>query len=256
MSVAVNLVEVFSSAQGEGPYVGASTVFVRLGECDLRCRYCDSPGTWKPAKQWRLERAPGSGEFEVSDNPAQIADVEAALERLDAAHQRFVSVTGGEPLLQPEAVRAIGEWVAPTRARLLLETHGLAVDGLEQVVASVDVVSMDWKSPRDAVPAAPDTKLDFASRHRRFLEIAKANCEVYVKLVVTCVDEVTAVEAVAAAIAGADPQIPLILQPVTPFAKVREAPGPERLLPLLARAEAHLAQVRLIPQTHRAYGAL
>ena len=42
-----NLVEVFSSFQGEGPLVGASTLFVRFGECDLRCRWCDSTHTWR-----------------------------------------------------------------------------------------------------------------------------------------------------------------------------------------------------------------
>jgi len=30
----VNLVEVFSSIQGEGPEIGTRTLFVRLGECD------------------------------------------------------------------------------------------------------------------------------------------------------------------------------------------------------------------------------
>ncbi|MGE4653124.1 MAG: 7-carboxy-7-deazaguanine synthase QueE, partial [Myxococcota bacterium] len=50
-----NLVEVFSSIQGEGPHVGASTVFVRFGGCDLRCAWCDSPHTWLPSKRCRLE---------------------------------------------------------------------------------------------------------------------------------------------------------------------------------------------------------
>ena len=44
-----NLVEIFSSIQGEGPHVGESTLFVRFGACDLRCRWCDSPHTWRPA---------------------------------------------------------------------------------------------------------------------------------------------------------------------------------------------------------------
>ena len=34
----LRLVEIFSSFQGEGIYVGQPTVFVRFGGCDLRCR--------------------------------------------------------------------------------------------------------------------------------------------------------------------------------------------------------------------------
>ena len=44
-----NLVEIFSSIQGEGPDLGAATLFVRFGGCDLRCRWCDSPHTWQPS---------------------------------------------------------------------------------------------------------------------------------------------------------------------------------------------------------------
>ncbi len=252
----MNLVEIFASAQGEGPYVGTSTVFVRLGECDLRCLYCDSPGTWKPAAQWRLETSAGSDRFETFDNPASIDDVARALARLAFTEPRFVSLTGGEPLLQPGAVRAIGELVAPTSARLLLETHGLEVEGLEAVIDVVDVVSMDWKSPRDAAYVDTSKQVNFLSCHKRFLGIAKAGCEVYVKLVVTQETRPEEVAAAAREIAAVDPAIPLVLQPVTPFARVRTSPGPSELLPLLATANEWLEDVRLIPQTHRAYGAL
>ena len=54
-----NLVEIFSSVQGEGPHVGQSTLFVRFGECDLRCRWCDSPHTWQPAEGVPHRAAPG-----------------------------------------------------------------------------------------------------------------------------------------------------------------------------------------------------
>jgi len=65
----LNLVEIFSSIQGEGTYVGATTLFVRLGGCDLRCGWCDSPHTWKPAPECRIEVGRGSGRFETRANP-------------------------------------------------------------------------------------------------------------------------------------------------------------------------------------------
>src|SRR5262245_27696275 len=149
--VEANLVEIFSSFQGEGPHVGRSTLFVRFGECDLRCRWCDSPHTWKAGPSCRFE-LPGSGE-RVVPNPVPLADVVAAAEALDVARHRFVSLTGGEPLLQPEAVRAIGAALRARGPRILLETHGLAVSALERAVGAVDVVSMDWKLEREVTRA-------------------------------------------------------------------------------------------------------
>ena len=66
MSAEANLVEIFSSVQGEGPDVGASTIFVRFGRCDLRCRWCDSPHTWAPAAEFRAVLPGGT---ETSPNP-------------------------------------------------------------------------------------------------------------------------------------------------------------------------------------------
>ena len=38
----VNIKEIFSSIQGEGPYVGEKHVFVRFCKCNLACKYCDT----------------------------------------------------------------------------------------------------------------------------------------------------------------------------------------------------------------------
>ena len=40
------VLEVFASVQGEGWYVGEPQVFLRLSGCPLRCRWCDTPGSW------------------------------------------------------------------------------------------------------------------------------------------------------------------------------------------------------------------
>ena len=63
-------------------------------------------------------------------------------------------------------------------------------------------------------------------------------------------------EEIAGRIREIEREVPLILQPVTPFGKVRTSPGAEQMLPLMRACERVLADVRVIPQTHRVYGAL
>jgi organic radical activating enzyme len=255
---AANVVEVFSSAQGEGIHVGASTLFVRLGECDLRCRWCDSPHTWRPAAVCRLEVARGSGEFRSIENPVALAAVCEAAEALEVSAHRFVSLTGGEPLLQPEAVRALALTLRARGPRIHLETHGLAVEALGRVVDVVDVVSMDWKLASDVRRAGVSTReagTPFHAQHARFLALARRAPEVMVKVVVTPATREEELDAMARAVAAVDASIPLVLQPVTPFGPVKETPSARRLLAWLARLSQQLADVRLIPQTHKVIGA-
>ena len=254
-----NLVEVFSSIQGEGTHVGTTTLFVRFGGCDLRCRWCDSPHTWERAPQCRIEVGRCSGEFETRANPVPIEEVIAAAESLDLAAHEFASLTGGEPLLQPEAVGEVARVLRARGPRILLETHGLAAEGLESVIADIDVVSMDWKLSSD-VRRASDPRRGaveaFHAEHEKFLVIARQAPELVVKLVITPASVDAEIDEAVSRIAASAPEATLILQPVTPFGKVREAPSAERLLALCTRISSRLANVRVIPQTHKMYGAL
>jgi organic radical activating enzyme len=256
--VEANLVEVFSSIQGEGLYVGASTLFVRFGGCDLRCAWCDSPDTWQPAERCRVESQPGSECFESVANPVTLADLEAALVGLDLHSHRFVSLTGGEPLLQAGAVGALARRLRDTRPRVFLETHGLAVDAVAAVAHDIDVVSMDWKLASD-VRRETDPRhgpvVEFHEEHERFLRAAQEAAERIVKVVVSTNTREEELDEVVGRIAGVDPSTPLVLQPVTPIGRVREVPSAERLVSLLRRCEAVLPEVRVIPQTHKTYGA-
>jgi organic radical activating enzyme len=243
--------------QGEGPHVGRSTLFVRFGECDLRCRWCDSPHTWQAAKQCRIELRRGGGERRVAANPVPIVDAIAACEALGLAEHRFVSLTGGEPLLQPAAVAALARGLRGRGPRILLETHGAAPDALEQVIDTIDVVSMDWKLASDVRRASDPGRgpvEPFHDAHERFLRIARRAPEVVVKLVLTPASEDEEIDEAAARIAAAHPEATLVLQPVTPFGGVRAAPSAERLLEVFLRLSKALPDVRMIPQTHRQIG--
>jgi organic radical activating enzyme len=254
-----NLVEIFSSVQGEGPHVGCRTLFVRFGGCNLRCAWCDSPHTWKPAAQCRIERVPGSGEFRSVPNPVALDISLAAADALGVGEHRFVSLTGGEPLLQPGAVQALARALRSRGVRVHLETHGLAVAALEQVLPDIDVVSMDWKLSSDVRwegRSTRDAETPFHVEHERFLRLALSGSEVAVKVVMTRATRDAELDEVARRIASIDSAVTVILQPVTPAGSVRDTPAAEQLLAALVRLSKQLDDVRLIPQTHKQIGAL
>jgi len=254
-----NLVEMFSSVQGEGVHVGASTLFVRFGECDLRCRWCDTPHSWARAKTARIESERGTGDFREVANPVPLSQLIAAAEVLELPSHRFVSFTGGEPLLQPEPLVELARAFRERGPRIHLETHGLHADALVSVLPAIDVVSMDWKLASDVRRADDRTSgpvEDFHTAHAEFLRIALGAPEVMVKIVVTPVTTDEELDAMTHCILGVSPEVMVIVQPVTPFAGVMAAPSAQRLLELSARLERSLPNVRLIPQTHRLYGAL
>lgn len=249
--------EVFSSVQGEGPDVGASTLFVRLGGCDLRCRWCDSSETWRPGTQCRLEDARGSGHFTSIPSPLGVDRVLLAARRLEAGAHCFASLTGGEPLLQPAACVALAEGLRAMGPRIHLETHGLHAAALAQVLPHLDVVSMDWKLTSDVRRASDPARgrvEPFHDAHSRFLELAREASRVIVKLVITPSTRDDEVEEAVSRVAALHPGACLVLQPVTPCGGVKRRPTAERMLALERQAALQLPWVRVIPQTHPVYG--
>lgn len=263
---AASLIEIFASAQGEGPEIGRRTVFVRFGGCDLRCRWCDSPGTWKTQLDCRVETSMGCGEFETLKNPVAPSVVADWVDRLAPDPNTWVSVTGGEPLLQIAALEALVAELKARGRRLYLETHGLHEGALARVVDSIDLVSMDWKfqsevawakgQQPDAFPEDAATANAFGAGHEAFLRTATRAGSVYVKAVMTPSTTLAEFDDMLARIDAVGGDIPLVLQPVTPTGGVESMPSASALLEWLGRAETRLADVRLIPQTHPLYGAL
>jgi organic radical activating enzyme len=245
----VRLVEVFSSIQGEGILVGRRQVFVRTYGCNLRCTYCDSPETLKESGSppfCRIETQPGTRTFRAARNPISTAELTETVRGYLNEPHHSISITGGEPLLQ---ARFLSRWLPEVRAlglKVFLETNGLLPDHLQQILPWLDYVSMDFKAPTSTGLSQEQTW----ERHRRFLAIAQAVC-VYGKCVITPATTEAELDAVCAILQEVSPEIPLILQPVTPFGFEPRPVEPARLIALHARASRLLSDVRVIPQTHK-----
>ena len=158
-----------------------------------------------------------------------------------------VSVTGGEPLLYPSAVRALTA-VRQTGAKIFLETNGTLPAALDSVLDAIDIISMDVK-----LPSAMHGK-QFWNEHACFLRIA-AQREVYVKVVLT--GDSTDAEFCRAVdmVAAINRDIPVVLQPVTPIHGI-SAVSSDKILRWQAAALTKLSAVRVIPQMHKLLGVL
>jgi len=244
-----NITEMFSGIQGEGPYVGVRQVFVRFGGCDLRCWWCDTPRSLVRRYPGRYETAPASREFETLQNPIPLDIASTLLGRLRPDLHHSVTFTGGEPLLQPEAIIPLSEEAHRRGGKTWLETHGGRVHELERVLSSIDFISMDIKVPSSSGEFIP------LEVHARFLEIASATA-VFTKLVVTPATSADEVREAAVMVAAVSPSIPFVLQPVTPFGRIKVPPSPQQMLELQARCLEVHPEVRVIPQTHKLIGQL
>ena len=116
MSQVYPIVEIFHSVQGEGFYSGVPHVFVRFGNCNLRCEWCDTDFLTY------TERT-----------------LESIVEEVLAYDCDRVIFTGGEPAMQDLA--SIGSKLKEHEINLSIETNG---------TIPVDPV-IDWicVSPKD-----------------------------------------------------------------------------------------------------------
>jgi organic radical activating enzyme len=241
------LVEVFSSIQGEGAFVGEQQSFVRLAVCPLRCRYCDSEHTWVSTDSWRVN---AGGIVASLPNPASVAEVAGALAEAEKpGPRRTVSITGGEPLVHAEFLRALLPQLKNEGRQVHLETAGVHSEALAELLPFVDHVSADIK-----IRSTMETG-DFAKAHEKFLGVcARAGADVCVKCVITPSVTDEEFDRAVGLVAGIAREWLFVVQPVTPCRLESAAVGPDRAAALAARASLRLPRVRVIPQVHRALG--
>jgi len=96
----IGIVEIFETLQGEGPFSGVPSVFVRTRDCTLRCHFCDT-------------------EFSKGEDMS-IEDIVTEVEKVKLPNHNgkpLVVITGGEPLI----------WYGITDLADMLLSKGFAV---------------------------------------------------------------------------------------------------------------------------------
>ena len=120
--LSLRITEIFHSLQGETSTTGLPTVFVRLTGCPLRCHYCDTEYAFYGGERQTLEQI---------------------LETVDGFGARHVTVTGGEPLAQPNCIPLLQQ-LCDKGYKVSLETSGaMPVDKVDDRVVKI----LDLKTP-------------------------------------------------------------------------------------------------------------
>ncbi len=135
------VVEKFVSINGEGLAAGQLAAFIRFAGCNLSCSYCDTAWANDPLVKF------------------EACSARDLVDWVREARVAAVTLTGGEPLLQPhliELVRALADVREPNPLRIEIESNGacdvrpllLARDEAQEAGAQGSVhVTLDWKTP-------------------------------------------------------------------------------------------------------------
>ncbi|WP_422138445.1 7-carboxy-7-deazaguanine synthase QueE [Endozoicomonas sp. ALC020] len=118
----LRITEIFHSLQGESRTSGLPTVFVRLTGCPLRCVWCDTEYSFHGGTRMSLDEI---------------------IKEVDDYGAKYVCVTGGEPLGQPNCLPLL-EQLVDKGYEVSLETSGaLDVSLVDERVVKV----LDLKPP-------------------------------------------------------------------------------------------------------------
>lgn len=134
------VVEKFASINGEGRRAGQLSVFVRFKGCNLNCSYCDT--------KWANEQ----------DAPFTVMTEDEICGYIDGMGIKNVTLTGGEPLIQPNIETLISKLCADGKHIVEIETNGAA--SIAPIVKNAEknlTLTMDYKLSSSGMEKYMDT---------------------------------------------------------------------------------------------------
>lgn len=123
------VVEMFTSINGEGKKAGRLAMFIRLKGCNLDCSYCDT--------KWANEK----------NAPYELMELPQIIKKVKESGVSLVTITGGEPLIQEDIMALIGTLMMEPGIEVEVETNGSAPIKLYKERDPRLSMTMDYKLP-------------------------------------------------------------------------------------------------------------
>lgn len=234
----VRLFEIFTSVEGEGILYGTKTLFVRLAGCPFACFYCDTKDS--------LPLDSGT-EYSV-DEANQLIDS-------NLKNQTYkVNFTGGDPLIQHQAVALLAKHIQDKKIPTYLESSCFDVDRFNHVLPFIDIVKIEFKTKdSDFVDSQHYEKL--IGHTMKCLESSvSAKKTTYIKVVVSSKTKPDDFKELANQIfdtVSKDDIDGFIIQPTYGVAE----PSLDLLLSLYDVVFPYYVDVKVVPQLHKFIGA-
>jgi len=128
------LVQHFVSLEGEGGTIGSSALYVRTGECNARCNFCDT--------KFSVE---SDGKHDIVDMTSEkyIELLTSTYSRSQRANITNMSITGGEPLLNINYMKDLiiaTKKAFPYITRIIFETNGTMLSEVDNCFKLIEQV--------------------------------------------------------------------------------------------------------------------
>jgi organic radical activating enzyme len=234
----VRLFEIFTSVEGEGILYGTKTLFVRLAGCPFTCFYCDT-----------IEALPMTSGTEYS--------LEEVCKMINSKLQDKtykVNFTGGDPLIQHEAVREMARYVKSKNIPTYLESSCFDSAKFSEILPFIDFVKIEFKT-KDSEFVDPK---HYSTLMENALECLKSSVSLkkitYIKIVVSSKTDLPSFKELIKKIFETISKTDIagfIIQPTYAVAE----PSLEQLLEFYDTVYPFYNEVRIIPQLHKLIGA-
>jgi len=234
----IRLFEIFTSVEGEGILYGTKTLFVRLAGCPFTCFYCDTKESLPldSGKEYDIQEACQLIDFNLKKQTYK------------------VNFTGGDPLIQHEAVAELAKYVQSKKIPTYLESSCFDSNKFNHVLPFMDIIKIEFKTK--------DSEFVDPKHYERLIENAM-NClkssitenkTTYIKVVVssnTDLDEFNKLVEKIFNSVSKDQIDGFIIQPTYGVAE----PSLDLLLNLYDIVFPYYIDVKVVPQLHKFIGA-
>lgn len=235
----VRVSEIFTSVEGEGIFIGKKTLFIRLSGCHLKCRWCDT--------RYALPLDSGID--------YQVEEIKDMIVKELQPFTYKVNFTGGEPLLQIEAVIQLADFIKRhTNLKTYMESSCFDSELFSKILPYMDICKVEFKT-EDSKVVEDEHYDNLLLNEFRCLELAVQNNKTtYIKIVVTNSTKLDSfknlVYNISKKIRTSD-IMGFVIQPSDSI----DQPTVNKLLDVYDIVQPMYPEVRIIPQLHKVIGA-